>query len=49
MTRQDNIFETICVPGYTKTVRPPYTVTARVYDSQKGHIVVQIYHAHAGF
>lgn len=27
---QENIHETICVPGYSKTVRPPVSVTNRI-------------------
>jgi hypothetical protein len=27
---QENIHETICVPGYAKSVRPPVTVTNRI-------------------
>jgi hypothetical protein len=30
LVTQDNIQETICRPGYTKTVRPPATVTGRI-------------------
>ena len=32
--RQENIADTICVPGYTKTVRPPSSYTAQLKREQ---------------
>ncbi len=34
---QDNIHQTICVPGWTKTIRPPASYTSRLKYRQLGY------------
>jgi hypothetical protein len=33
---QENIAETVCIPGYTKTIRPPTSYTEKLRQRQMG-------------